>query len=347
MINSLKIQNFQSHKKSILEFSKGVNIIVGESDTGKSAILRTIKWVVKNKPSGESFRSKWGGETKVDLNLSNSHVIREKTDSDNLYYLDGEAFKSFGTGVPDEVSKVLNIDDINLKSQLSSHFLLSQSPGEVAAHFNKIAGLDQIDQGTKNIRKWINELNRAIKFHTEQKSLLEESLKEYEYLDQLENEVEKIEWLEKQVDEIDSQVKNGLDLIDRFDALDQKIKENNKIVKADQLLSEIEKLNNDKKSIEQQVEFLISRIEEYEVIRENIAYNQNLLEAEPILDSIKEKKGTIEELDSKIVHLENTIERYDELQGDIENKEWELTEMEKEFHKNIGEICPLCGQEIK
>ena len=48
MIKSVEFQNFQSHKKTILEFVPGVNIIVGLSDAGKSAVMRAIKWCLKN-----------------------------------------------------------------------------------------------------------------------------------------------------------------------------------------------------------------------------------------------------------------------------------------------------------
>ena len=51
--NNLKvtIENFQSISKGELEFTQGINIIVGQSNSGKSAILRAIKGSVLN-PSG-------------------------------------------------------------------------------------------------------------------------------------------------------------------------------------------------------------------------------------------------------------------------------------------------------
>jgi len=69
MIKQLTIKNFQSHKKTKLEFSDGVNIIIGQSDSGKTAIIRALNWVVNNKPSGDSFRSHWGGDTNVEITM--------------------------------------------------------------------------------------------------------------------------------------------------------------------------------------------------------------------------------------------------------------------------------------
>ena len=82
MIQSVHIQNFQSHKNSTLEFSPGVNIIVGTSDSGKTAIIRALRWVVWNRPSGDSLRSTWGGKTSVEICLDKGSVERSKDRSD-------------------------------------------------------------------------------------------------------------------------------------------------------------------------------------------------------------------------------------------------------------------------
>lgn len=61
----LRIQNFQAHKDTTIEFDRITTIVGGPSDTGKSAVLRALKWVVKNEPKGTSFirdGDKLGGE---------------------------------------------------------------------------------------------------------------------------------------------------------------------------------------------------------------------------------------------------------------------------------------------
>lgn len=60
----LRIQNFQAHKDTTIEFDR-IATIVGPSDIGKSAVLRALKWVAKNEPKGISFvrdGDKLGGE---------------------------------------------------------------------------------------------------------------------------------------------------------------------------------------------------------------------------------------------------------------------------------------------
>ena len=51
-----------------------------------------------------------------------------------------------------EIEKALRMDDINIQSQHDVSFLISETPGKVAAHFNKIAKLDKIDKGLFRIQ---------------------------------------------------------------------------------------------------------------------------------------------------------------------------------------------------
>ena len=65
MIKSLKIENFQSHKDSYLEFSNGINIISGKSNNGKTAILRALNWVITNRPQGIAFKSTFSDKKEI------------------------------------------------------------------------------------------------------------------------------------------------------------------------------------------------------------------------------------------------------------------------------------------
>ena len=85
MLSCLSIENFQSHEHSFLEFSKGINVITGSSDSGKTAILRALYWIIWNRPQGDSFKSWWGGDTKCSLVIDKKFGITRSKDKDNLY----------------------------------------------------------------------------------------------------------------------------------------------------------------------------------------------------------------------------------------------------------------------
>ena len=54
-IKTLELNNFQNHKKSILELHPGINVISGSSRQGKSAVLRSLRLGLENKPSGADY----------------------------------------------------------------------------------------------------------------------------------------------------------------------------------------------------------------------------------------------------------------------------------------------------
>lgn len=203
MLKSLKIKNFQSHEHSELQLHPGINVIIGLTDSGKSAIVRSIRWLSRNKPSGGSFRSRWGGETSVTVETESGSVIRTKDKTDTYELLLHKKrpliFKAFGNNVPEEITVFLALNEINTQFQLDSHFLLSQSSGQVAEHFNKVAHLDQISRGLTNIDKEIRRLKAEKKYKTSEIEEKEEQLKQFDYLEQFEEEVEVLEDMDLQL----------------------------------------------------------------------------------------------------------------------------------------------------
>ena len=53
-IKLIELQNFQSHVKTIIEPAGPgfLTVITGPSDSGKTAIIRALKWLLYNQPQG-------------------------------------------------------------------------------------------------------------------------------------------------------------------------------------------------------------------------------------------------------------------------------------------------------
>lgn len=87
-IKKVELNNFQSHDYTEMKFDRGLNVILGNSDVGKTAILRAIKWALYNEPKGDYFIRQGERDVSVKVVFSNGVVVqRKKTPSKNSYYL--------------------------------------------------------------------------------------------------------------------------------------------------------------------------------------------------------------------------------------------------------------------
>lgn len=202
MITKVEIENFQSHKQSVLELVPGTNVIIGATDAGKSAIFRAINWVLFNRPLGDDFRSEWGGSTRVVLHLDDGTVVeRLRTSSRNAYLLNGEVFEAFGQSPPEPVLNALRIDSFNVQSQMDPPFLLSASPGEAARLLNRAAAIDEIDRTISNLRKSQSEVSKRIEHNKHVLESYQEQLKQYDDLPELERKAKRAQVLERKLQE--------------------------------------------------------------------------------------------------------------------------------------------------
>ncbi len=167
MIKSLKIKNFKSHTDTDLSFSPLVNAITGVSDSGKTNILRSLNWIINNRPLGDDLIHH--GENGAEVNLSIIHeskeieISRNRGGNKNEYILksaDNEpiTYTAFGESIPEIISDELNISEINLQKQFQSYFLVFDSPGQVATYIRSVTKLDEIDKVTDLI---ISKLRKA------------------------------------------------------------------------------------------------------------------------------------------------------------------------------------------
>jgi len=351
MIKSLKIKNFQSHAKSTLEFSPGVNIIVGSTDSGKSAIIRALRWAIWNRPSGDAIRSNWGGKTSVHLEMEEGSVLRSK-DKQDLYILkqpdqENTSFKAFSTSVPEEINRFLNINEINLQQQLDSPFLLSESPGKVASHFNKVAKLDKIDTSIQNIQKWIRSIGSDINHKQKDKDELIEDLTKYDFLEQFETELEELEAINNML--IDqSQNKNKLlKIIDQYQELENQIEEYEPLLNMqDRVIKLLDKVDEYNTLVEDS-EQLLSLIKSIKKIEQNIKEKNKIIKAKDLVDELLQLKDDKDTKHIDYTTLENLIidyKYYKEQQIMITRKKDKL---QIELNETMPDICPLCNHKIK
>ena len=207
-IKKIILENFQSHKYTEVEFDQYLNVIVGPSDHGKTAIIRGIKWALFNEPSGDFFIREGENECSVTIVFSDgSKIKRYRNKTKNAYYLyDSEGketvFEGFGTKVPREIIERTSMrkiildsnqsSSINIGEQLEGPFLLSEKNSTRANAIGRLVGVHIIDDALKDTLKDIRNLNIKRKNHEEILENLKNNLSEYDYLDDLKTKTEKL-----------------------------------------------------------------------------------------------------------------------------------------------------------
>ena len=222
-ITKVKIENFQSHEKSELEFVNGLNVIVGPSDQGKSAVIRAIKWVLFNEPRGSEFIRNGTSLARVEVELNNGNrIIRERSSSKNRYTIvnsEGEIkiFEGFGNDVPEEVKaihgiyKVLIDSDsrvcLNIGEQLEAPFLISETGSTKAKAIGRLTGVHVLDNA---MRESISDIKRESQLLTKFKKEtgeLAEKLDSYKDLSRIEKNIHKCEGILEKINVLNGKQK--------------------------------------------------------------------------------------------------------------------------------------------
>jgi DNA repair exonuclease SbcCD ATPase subunit len=269
MLELLKIENFQSHKKTELKLCPGVNVIVGQSDSGKTAIFRALKWLVTNRPSGDAFVSwftqdKMGAE--VLLQTDKNTIFHKK----GYYSLDTTDFSAIGTGIPEQIQQALKMSDLNWQSQMDAPFLLSESPGEVSRQLNEVADLSAIDVALSQINRVSRKVTSEIEILESQKEQGLAELDKYKSLDILEANLVVLKNKQKELKEIEKFIEQGKRLLEAFQKAKEELNAIPDTKHSEKLLAEIEKTYPKQAELEKTVRQMQRLFSELREAREDL-----------------------------------------------------------------------------
>lgn len=332
MFTKIEIKNFQSHKDTMIDFDKGINSICGESDNGKTAIIRAIRWVIENRPLGtDKLNSFWNKDFKEEMSVKlyteNGWVQRIRTKDRNGYTIctDGTPVElsAVGTDVPQEVKDFLKVNDINFQYQFDSPYLISMSSGEASKYLNNIIHLDSIDSMMS-----VAEGNKRT-ISSEQKVVDKD-------ISDLEREIKNTEWVEE-AEQIYHRIEKYDEVIDKKSSemaeLDDEIiqRENLKIID----LIEPKKLITEIESIDiPDVSELDEEIKSYEQLKEKTI-------------DLSVQKDLISKIES--INIPDISELNEEIKSyELENEKiLKLNREREELKKQLPAVCPYCGKPLE
>ncbi|MGO3751336.1 MAG: AAA family ATPase [Peptoniphilaceae bacterium] len=216
-IKKIELKNFQSHKETSIEFDRGLNVILGNSDSGKTAIIRSLKWALYNEPQGDYFIMQGEKDVSVTIYFNTGAILRRyRSPSKNTYYLkksDGEEFNfdGFGKNIPkeiiDEISiQKINLDNsnnsmINIAEQLEGPFLLNEKTSVRASAIGRLVGVNYIDDALRETIRDNKNLLNNLKSLEIRKEKLKENLLEFNFIENEEKKLSEIILLRNQIKE--------------------------------------------------------------------------------------------------------------------------------------------------
>lgn len=242
-ITKVIIENFQAHKKTTVFPAKigQLTVLTGPSDSGKTAVIRALRWALYNIPQGTDYIRAGTSTARVTVEYSSGHqVIRERTRSYNRYIIvdptgERQTYEGFGVNVPLEVQLVTGVRPVviadmeilvNLSEQLDGPFLGSKSvsAGTRAKALGKLAGTEEIDYAARQLGTDLYRRRQDEKGFNNVVVGLEEKIGAYDYLEEMGA------WVEV-AREILARLMADVELLERLEQLDADIQAISKLAR--------------------------------------------------------------------------------------------------------------------
>jgi len=202
---NLSVKDFQIIKGANLSFAPGLNCIIGQSNNGKSALMRAAKACIYNTPGTTSVRLGCSNYA-VGLQMNGHTVILQKG-TNSVYKIDKDIIGKIGRTQLEEVSNALGIkelmingvnEQINFWDQMEKPFLLDRSETELFRFIVDSGKDNNVTTALKTITQDRQQITRDITITEGKIQGIEDTLKRQET--ELLNSEEKIEACNKVIE---------------------------------------------------------------------------------------------------------------------------------------------------
>jgi exonuclease SbcC len=379
-LKSVTVKNFQAHTDSTFDLENGLNLIVGTSDSGKSALARAINFVLYNISESDFVREK-EKFFEVEIVFADGAIIKRTKGKDinSVSYkyptdFDFTTFKAFGNSYPDVVLDFLDrpimskaLGAVSYSDQSNKNFLIEQPASAQPKILSTVIGTDDIQKAADNCSSKVRSFNDQVKTSESVIKNLEEKIEtqyinldeEKQILDGLQNILEQINIIETEVLLIESDLNTLKSIKKRGNENKQHLNLCNNII---QILSEkIDTLvtkSNDLVSITTIINNDKNIKERLKIAQKNLELNQAILDS-----SIETKIEKIQLLSSETnvisdmiddtnnfkTKIHNYIQKIEDEKNIIETKQEELDNLYKIIHENewyCNECNKFGGQEL-
>lgn len=356
-LGEMVIEFFQSHVKTVLPFVRGVNIIYGVTDVGKSAIGRGFEALAFNRWPRD-FRTGYKKPTLISGKIGNKRVVRTKSSTKNYFEIyDGDVIDEKldvvdKYKVPNKVRNILNFSDINFQGQDDSPYLIGDTAGSVAKTINRITRWEDLDEWVTELTSRINNLKvdpiKGLERYKGDYSVLLRELELYEGLDDIGESVEsvvsrgnKLEKLQNTYSKVDTILRN----VERIDDI---LKDYEGLPDLEKEIQDVFAKWRDLKDLTEEQGILQGIIDDIELtdtqlvkLQHYISYGEEIDKLLVVTKSIIADQKKYNSVESLISHVENADHRLGVLDDEkkIHEKKYD------DFLRTI-KVCPFCGGKV-
>jgi exonuclease SbcC len=161
-INAVAITNFQSVEDAKINLGAWT-VIVGKSNSGKSAVVRALRAVARNVNSPSSVRA-GSKQFTATVSIGDTDVSIERGKSQSTYRVtdhgkgDEQVYTKAGRAVPEDVESTLNLpvhagQDLTFATQLDAPYLLDASASTVAATLGDLSNVSRLHDASKEANR--------------------------------------------------------------------------------------------------------------------------------------------------------------------------------------------------
>lgn len=344
----LKVKGFGQHIERVVKFTPGLNVLVGESEVGKTMLIRALYLLIENSPrGGEKLYQSWFTDEPLSIQLRDNqgNTVKRKN---NKYYLNGgDPLKAFGTSVPEPIRQLFNFKEINWQKQLHPHYLLFSTGGSAGKILNNATGMAVQELLITEIKSDLSDSKSEIKRLKKNNDEYQQTLERLRHVTRFRIKAEAIINIQN----------NAIEIEKKADRLE------NILIQ----LEEIRKIKNSYKKVEKHMDTLNQILEDYKevdvykaMVNKLIGLLNKINEIE-IFDHVKvidylQRLQRLESLNFELTTAKTTINLLEKYIREVkEQKEFqekyliEMKQVEKELENTFIQLgyCPFCNREIK
>jgi len=348
MLEYLTLKNWQSHKDTHMEFHPGINVIVGQNNAGKTAIVRAL-WTLVFNPLGylKKFKrfstKKWPS---IEIGWK-GHVITRTRDG---YVLDDrEPYQAVKDIVPTPIKQILNLTELNFKTIREDLFFVSMAPGARAKLLNKITGIDMQEHFVGHCKKQIAATSNNIKTQEHLRTQYRKEISALTPVLLLEPSIDTIGEVLDELVVTETTFNSIAGAYNSILELEAAIGRKEDVEKFRYLLSEAADMYSERSKLEKAIGEYKSTLVELQQLEKVSGRKKKVSDFRDLVIKAEDALQKAIAVGATVSHLQTALDKVVETQNLIDTTKTKIRDLErqkKKLLKDMG-ICPLCESKIE